>query len=42
MSARLFEGKEHAASYWKYRISPSEELISKVLQFHRSNVRPLS
>lgn len=42
MSVRLFEGKEHATSYWKYRISPSEELISKVLQFHTSNVRLLS
>ncbi|XP_067299989.1 putative methyltransferase DDB_G0268948 [Pseudorasbora parva] len=37
MAVRLFEGKEHAISYWKYRVSPSEELISKVLQFHRSN-----
>ncbi|XP_056320843.1 putative methyltransferase DDB_G0268948 [Danio aesculapii] len=37
MAVRLFEGKEHANSYWKYRISPSEELIGKVLQFHRNN-----
>ncbi|XP_050976086.1 putative methyltransferase DDB_G0268948 [Labeo rohita] len=37
MAVRLFEDKEHANSYWKYRISPSEELIGKVLQFHRSN-----
>ncbi|KAF4109138.1 putative methyltransferase DDB_G0268948 [Onychostoma macrolepis] len=37
MAVRLFEDKEHANSYWKYRISPSEELIDKVLQFHRSN-----
>uniref|UniRef100_A0A3B4U7G4 Zgc:162780 n=1 Tax=Seriola dumerili TaxID=41447 RepID=A0A3B4U7G4_SERDU len=26
---RLFEGKEHAASYWKYRISPSDHLIQQ-------------
>ncbi|XP_043105424.1 putative methyltransferase DDB_G0268948 [Puntigrus tetrazona] len=37
MAVRLFEDKEHANSYWKYRISPSEELIDNVLQFHRSN-----
>uniref|UniRef100_A0A3B4U8Q3 Zgc:162780 n=1 Tax=Seriola dumerili TaxID=41447 RepID=A0A3B4U8Q3_SERDU len=30
---RLFEGKEHAASYWKYRISPSDHLIQQVLDF---------
>ncbi|XP_062406450.1 putative methyltransferase DDB_G0268948 [Sardina pilchardus] len=39
MSVRLFEGKEHALSYWKYRISPSEEIINKILNFlgkHRS------
>lgn len=37
MAVRLFEGKEHASSYWKYRISPSEELIGKVMQFFMSN-----
>uniref|UniRef100_A0A9J8BI38 Zgc:162780 n=1 Tax=Cyprinus carpio carpio TaxID=630221 RepID=A0A9J8BI38_CYPCA len=37
MAVRLFEDEEHADSYWKYRISPSEELIDKVLHFHRSN-----
>lgn len=37
MAVRLFEGKEHASSYWKYRISPSEELISKIMQFLMSN-----
>ncbi|XP_012691046.1 putative methyltransferase DDB_G0268948 [Clupea harengus] len=39
MSVRLFEGKEHALYYWKYRISPSEEIINKILNFlekHRS------
>ncbi|XP_043988381.1 putative methyltransferase DDB_G0268948 [Gambusia affinis] len=33
MTYRLFEGKEHAASYWKYRISPSDHLIQQVLDF---------
>ncbi|KAM6934844.1 putative methyltransferase [Xenentodon cancila] len=33
MTYRLFEGKEHAASYWKYRISPSDHLIQQVLEF---------
>lgn len=33
MAHRLFEGKEHAASYWKYRVSPSAELIEKILTF---------
>ncbi|XP_061548090.1 putative methyltransferase DDB_G0268948 [Phycodurus eques] len=33
MAHRLFEGKAHAASYWKYRISPSDHLIQHVLKF---------
>ncbi|XP_061698677.1 putative methyltransferase DDB_G0268948 [Syngnathoides biaculeatus] len=33
MAHRLFEGKEHAASYWKYRISPSDHLIQNVITF---------
>ncbi|KAM4609283.1 putative methyltransferase [Polymixia lowei] len=33
MAHRLFEGKEHAASYWKFRISPSNQLIQQVLDF---------
>ncbi|KAM9851170.1 putative methyltransferase [Aulostomus maculatus] len=33
MAHRLYEGKEHAASYWKYRISPSDGLIQKMLEF---------
>ncbi|KAM4731173.1 putative methyltransferase [Anableps anableps] len=33
MTYRLFEGKEHAASYWKYRVSPSDHLIQQVLGF---------
>ncbi|XP_041856971.1 putative methyltransferase DDB_G0268948 isoform X2 [Melanotaenia boesemani] len=33
MTCRLFEGKEHAASYWKYRVAPSDHLIQQVLDF---------
>nr|XP_020470568.1 putative methyltransferase DDB_G0268948 [Monopterus albus] len=33
MACRLFEGKKHAASYWKYRIAPSDHLIQQVLDF---------
>ncbi|KAM9347300.1 putative methyltransferase [Symphorus nematophorus] len=33
MTYRLYEGKEHASSYWKYRISPSHHLIQQVLSF---------
>ncbi|XP_017276111.1 putative methyltransferase DDB_G0268948 isoform X2 [Kryptolebias marmoratus] len=33
MAHRLFEGKEHAASYWKYRICPSDHLMQQVLDF---------
>ncbi|KAG7235129.1 hypothetical protein INR49_025234 [Caranx melampygus] len=33
MAHRLFEGKVQAASYWKYRISPSDHLIQQVLDF---------
>ncbi|XP_021179075.2 putative methyltransferase DDB_G0268948 [Fundulus heteroclitus] len=33
MAYRRFEGKEHAACYWRYRIAPSELLIQKVLDF---------
>ncbi|KAA8593193.1 hypothetical protein FQN60_009309 [Etheostoma spectabile] len=33
MAYRLFEGKQHASSYWKHRISPSDELIRQVLDF---------
>ncbi|XP_029980285.1 putative methyltransferase DDB_G0268948 [Sphaeramia orbicularis] len=33
MAYRLFEGKEHAASYWKYRVSPSDGLIQQVMDF---------
>ncbi|XP_078795594.1 uncharacterized protein LOC144988692 isoform X2 [Oryzias latipes] len=33
MTYRLFEGKDHAVSYWKYRISPSGDLLQQVLGF---------
>lgn len=33
MAHRLFEGKEHAASYWRYRISPSDQLMQQVFDF---------
>lgn len=33
MAYRLFEGKKHASSYWKYRISPSDHLMQQVLGF---------
>lgn len=38
MAYRLFEGKEHASSYWKYRISPSDHLIEHVLDFLEKQV----
>ncbi|XP_074550501.1 putative methyltransferase DDB_G0268948 [Halichoeres trimaculatus] len=33
MAYRLFEGKEHASSYWKYRISPADHLIQQLIDF---------
>nr|XP_040057205.1 biotin biosynthesis bifunctional protein BioHC-like isoform X1 [Gasterosteus aculeatus aculeatus] len=33
MAFRLYEGKEHARSYWKYRIAPTDLLIQQVLNF---------
>ncbi|KAM3607709.1 uncharacterized protein V6R79_012375 [Siganus canaliculatus] len=33
MTYRLFEGKNHASSYWKFRIAPSDHLIQEVLDF---------
>ncbi|XP_030285079.1 putative methyltransferase DDB_G0268948 [Sparus aurata] len=32
MTHRLFEGKKHASSYWKYRISP-DHVVQQVLDF---------
>ncbi|KAJ8352856.1 hypothetical protein SKAU_G00243320 [Synaphobranchus kaupii] len=33
MAHRLFEGMKHAAAYQKYRVSPSQMLIQKVMDF---------
>lgn len=33
MAHRLFEGREHAASYCRYRVAPPDQLIHKVLDF---------
>ncbi|XP_029968534.1 putative methyltransferase DDB_G0268948 isoform X2 [Salarias fasciatus] len=40
MAHRLFEGKEHAASYWKYRISPSDQLMQQVFDFLEKQSAP--
>ncbi|KAL7881309.1 hypothetical protein AOLI_G00081570 [Acnodon oligacanthus] len=37
MAVRLFEGQEHASSYLKYRVTPPEELITKILTFLSSH-----
>uniref|UniRef100_A0A3P8SHF1 Zgc:162780 n=1 Tax=Amphiprion percula TaxID=161767 RepID=A0A3P8SHF1_AMPPE len=42
MAHRLFEGKDHAASYWKYRISPSDHLMQQVFDFLEKNVETLA
>ncbi|XP_043096699.1 putative methyltransferase DDB_G0268948 [Puntigrus tetrazona] len=39
MAQRHFEGKEHAESYLKFRVSPPQELIDEVLNFLRSRTR---
>ncbi|XP_063078654.1 putative methyltransferase DDB_G0268948 [Engraulis encrasicolus] len=44
MIVRLFDEKEHAQSYWKYRISPSQEIIDMIINFlqkHRSSPQEL-
>lgn len=41
MAVRLFEGKEHAASYLQYRVAP-HELISTIVQYMEKKVRQLS
>ena len=38
MTHRLFEGKQHASSYFKYRISP-DHVIQQVLDFLEKQVR---
>uniref|UniRef100_A0AAY5EP06 Methyltransferase type 11 domain-containing protein n=1 Tax=Electrophorus electricus TaxID=8005 RepID=A0AAY5EP06_ELEEL len=35
----MFEAKEHTSAYWKYRISPSEELINNILTFFKINMQ---
>ncbi|XP_069052350.1 putative methyltransferase DDB_G0268948 [Lepisosteus oculatus] len=41
MAHRLFEGKEHASAYRKYRISLSEELVNCILTFlHEKKGKP--
>ncbi|KAI4898319.1 hypothetical protein NFI96_028566 [Prochilodus magdalenae] len=40
MAVRLFEGKEHASLYLKYRMSPPEEIISRILAFLKTNTDP--
>ncbi|KAM8857131.1 uncharacterized protein ACB058_008911 [Synchiropus picturatus] len=40
MAHRLFEGKEHAASYLKFRISPSTELIGQIINFVEKQKSP--
>ncbi|XP_028993260.1 putative methyltransferase DDB_G0268948 [Betta splendens] len=33
MANRLFESREHAADYWKYRLCPSDRLIQRMIDF---------
>ncbi|CAN9497946.1 unnamed protein product [Ophioblennius macclurei] len=40
MAHRLFEGKQHAASYWKYRISPSDQLMQRLFDFLEKQSAP--
>lgn len=40
MSYRLFEGKDHASIYQKYRITPPEELKNIILQYLDTKVWP--
>uniref|UniRef100_A0A3B3WWS1 Methyltransferase type 11 domain-containing protein n=1 Tax=Poecilia mexicana TaxID=48701 RepID=A0A3B3WWS1_9TELE len=36
MAVRLFEGKDHAASYLQYRVTP-HEIISKIMSYMENN-----
>lgn len=38
MAQRHFEGKDHAESYQRYRVSPPQELVDEVLNFLRKRV----
>ncbi|XP_028292842.1 putative methyltransferase DDB_G0268948 [Gouania willdenowi] len=40
MAHRRFEGKEQAASYWKYRISPSDRLMGNIFDFLKKQKGP--
>ncbi|MGH0124745.1 UNVERIFIED_CONTAM: hypothetical protein FKN15_013064 [Acipenser sinensis] len=33
MAYRLFEGKEHASAYKKYRVSPTKEVLNLILTY---------
>ena len=39
MAHRLFEGKEHAEAYLRFRVSPSDHLIQQVVDFVEKKVR---
>ena len=38
MTYRLFEGKQHAEEYLKFRVSPSDHLIQQVVDFVEKQV----
>lgn len=38
MAVRLFEGKDHAAAYLRYRVAP-QQLISRILNFMNKEVK---
>ena len=42
MAHRLFEGKEHAEAYLRFRVSPSDQLIQQVVDFVQKQVGPIS
>ncbi|XP_051983492.1 putative methyltransferase DDB_G0268948 [Xyrauchen texanus] len=39
MAQRHFEGKAHAESYQRYRVSPPQQLIDEVLNFLRKRIQ---
>lgn len=39
MATQLFEGREHAAVYQKYRFAPGEELKQTILTYLQEKVR---
>ena len=42
MAHRLFEGKEHAEAYLRFRVSPSDQLIQQVVDYVQKQVGPIS